>query len=62
VLALGAAIGVAAGVPFEPAFAPARLGEVQRTAIDPSRAAAELGWRPATSLAEGLRLTLATAG
>ena len=39
VLALGAAIGVAAGVPFEPAFAPARLGEVQRTAIDPSRAA-----------------------
>jgi UDP-glucose 4-epimerase len=43
---------------FEPEFAPARTGEVQRISIDASRAEAELGWRPATSLEDGLRLTL----
>jgi UDP-glucose 4-epimerase len=43
---------------FEPEFAPPRTGEVQRIAIDPARAGAELGWRPRTGLDEGLRLTL----
>jgi UDP-glucose 4-epimerase len=43
---------------FEPEFAPPRAGEVQRISIDPSRAAAELGWRAETPLEEGLRLTL----
>ncbi len=43
---------------FEPEFAPARAGEVQRIALDASRAERELGWRPATSLEDGLRLTL----
>jgi len=43
---------------FEPEFAPARSGEVQRISIDASRAARELGWRAETGLAEGLRLTL----
>jgi UDP-glucose 4-epimerase len=43
---------------FEPEFAPARTGEVQRIAIDPSRAERELGWRPQVGLADGLRLTL----
>jgi UDP-glucose 4-epimerase len=43
---------------FEPEFAPPREGEVQRIAIDPARAARELGWRPKTGLEEGLRLTL----
>lgn len=43
---------------FEPELAPARPGEVQRSAIDPGRAERELGWRARTSLAEGLRLTL----
>ncbi|HEY5815910.1 MAG TPA: NAD-dependent epimerase/dehydratase family protein [Solirubrobacterales bacterium] len=43
---------------FEPELAPARPGEVQRIALDASRAERELGWRAETSLAEGLRLTL----
>jgi len=43
---------------FEPEFAPARPGEVQRISIDPGRAERELGWRAATGLDEGLRLTL----
>jgi UDP-glucose 4-epimerase len=43
---------------FEPELAPPRAGEVQRVSIDASRAERELGWRPATSLDEGLRLTL----
>jgi UDP-glucose 4-epimerase len=45
---------------FEPEFAPPRAGEVQRIALDASRAERELGWRPATPLEEGLRLTLAS--
>jgi UDP-glucose 4-epimerase len=46
------------GAGFEPEFAPARTGEVQRIAIDPGRAERELGWRPRVGLADGLRLTL----
>ena len=45
-------------VEFEPEFAPARVGEVQRISVDPARAERELGWRPRTGLEEGLRLTL----
>jgi UDP-glucose 4-epimerase len=44
---------------FEPEFAPARAGEVQRVALDAGRAERELGWRATTSVADGLRLTLA---
>jgi len=43
---------------FEPRFAPPRTGEVNRIALDASRAERELGWRPRTGLDEGLRLTL----
>jgi UDP-glucose 4-epimerase len=43
---------------FEPRFAPPRAGEVQRIALDASRAEHELGWQPRTGLDEGLRLTL----
>jgi UDP-glucose 4-epimerase len=43
---------------FEPEFLPARTGEVQRIALDAGRAGRELGWRPQTSLDDGLRLTL----
>jgi UDP-glucose 4-epimerase len=43
---------------FEPELAPPRTGEVQRVAVDPSRAERELGWRAETKLEEGLRLTL----
>ena len=38
--------------------APARAGEVPRSALDPTRAAIHLGWRPFTSLEDGLALTL----
>lgn len=48
------------GEGFEPEFAPARAGEVQRISIDPGRAERELGWRPQVSLDEGLRITLAS--
>ena len=43
---------------FEPEFAPARAGEVQRISLDASRAERELGWRAETGLEDGLRLTL----
>jgi UDP-glucose 4-epimerase len=46
---------------FEPEFAPARAGEVQRIAIDPGLAASELGWSASTDLDAGLRLTLDSA-
>ncbi len=38
--------------------APARPGEVQRSCLDPSRAARELGWTTATELDAGLARTL----
>ena len=39
-------------------FAPGRVGEIERSCLDPSAAAAELGWRAAVPLANGLRRTL----
>ncbi len=39
-------------------YAPARLGELPRSALDPGRAAIHLGWKPWTGLDEGLRKTL----
>jgi UDP-glucose 4-epimerase len=62
VLELGELIGGVCERPFEPELAPARPGEVQRIAIDSGRAEAELGWRPATSLVDGLRATAASFG
>jgi UDP-glucose 4-epimerase len=55
---LGGIIAAAAGVAFEPRHGPRRLGEIQRVAIDPSRAASELGWRARTTLEEGLAATV----
>jgi UDP-glucose 4-epimerase len=43
---------------FRPDFQPARLGELQRSCLDVSRARAEFGWEAGTSLREGLRVTL----
>ena len=57
VLELAAAIGAASGIDREAALAPARLGELQRSVLDVSLAARELGWRPELSLAEGLAET-----
>lgn len=44
---------------LEPVHAPARPGELQRIAVDPSKAARELGWKPQVDLDEGLRQTVA---
>jgi UDP-glucose 4-epimerase len=45
---------------IEPAaHAPARTGELERSALDPRRAATELGWTPATGIETGLARTLA---
>ena len=41
----------------EPAFAPARVGELGRSFLDPERAAAELGFRADVGLDEGLAAT-----
>jgi UDP-glucose 4-epimerase len=42
-----------AGVDQPAVQAPARVGELQRSSLDPSRAAIHLGWKPWTSLQEG---------
>jgi UDP-glucose 4-epimerase len=57
VLGLYDAVRAAAGIEREAAFAPARLGELQRSVLDVSLAARELGWRPEHSLADGLAAT-----
>jgi UDP-glucose 4-epimerase len=59
VMELYGAIRAAAGIDREPAFAPARLGELQRSVLDPSLARVELGWMPRHSLGEGLDKTWA---
>jgi UDP-glucose 4-epimerase len=43
---------------FEPEFAPARTGEVQRISVNPARAERELGWKAEMDLRDGLRVTL----
>ena len=61
VLDVVAAVREAAGVresDFEPEFAPARPGEVERSCLDVSRARAELGFTASTGLVEGMRATL----
>jgi UDP-glucose 4-epimerase len=57
VLALHEACARAAGIPSEPALEDARLGDLRRSALDVSRAAAELGFRAQTSLADGIART-----
>ncbi|MEA2224026.1 MAG: UDP-glucose 4-epimerase [Solirubrobacteraceae bacterium] len=41
----------------EPQFAPARLGEIDRSSLDATRARELLGWRASTPIGDGLRLT-----
>jgi len=57
VVGLFDAIRSACGIDREPAFAPARLGELQRSVLDTSLAERELGWRPERTLADGLAST-----
>ena len=47
----------ASGITIAPEYAPARLGELQRSVLDCSLAASELGWRPELALTDGLRAT-----
>jgi UDP-glucose 4-epimerase len=58
VLDLIQALGALGDRPFEPEFAPRRLGELERNSLDPSRALELLGWRAEIGLEEGLRRTL----
>ena len=46
----------------EPDFAPARLGELDRSCLDAARARDQLGWQARTPIAEGLRLTYEALG
>ncbi len=46
------------GTHIEPAHAPARTGDVRNSQADITRARRDLGYEPAVSFAEGLRLTL----
>jgi UDP-glucose 4-epimerase len=57
VVGLFDAIRIACGIDREPGFAPARLGELQRSVLDTSLAERELGWRPERTLADGLAAT-----
>jgi UDP-glucose 4-epimerase len=43
---------------FEADLAPARIGEIERSCLDVTRAREELGWTARTSLADGMRATL----
>jgi UDP-glucose 4-epimerase len=61
VLEVIAALRAAAALPegaFEPEFAPARPGEVQRSWLDVTRARAELGFSADTDLVSGMKPTL----
>jgi UDP-glucose 4-epimerase len=49
---------LADGGSFEPELAPPRLGELERSRIDVSRAERELGWSAQVGLEEGMRRTL----
>lgn len=59
VLGLHRAIVAATRIDRDPEHVDARLGELQRSVLDPSAAEQALGWRPATPLDEGLRTTWA---
>jgi UDP-glucose 4-epimerase len=54
--ALAQAMMGATGIDVPMTHAPARAGELQRSAVDPRKAAA-IGWTPQVSLADGLRQT-----
>lgn len=60
VLELAERIGLAAGrEDFEPRFEAHRPGEVERTYLDPTRSAEQLGWRAGRDLGTGIAQTLA---
>jgi UDP-glucose 4-epimerase len=61
VLELYAALREVTGFGPEPTFAPPRLGEIHRIALDCAEAGRRLGWRPAIDLTAGLARTWAWA-
>lgn len=56
---LYAQLCAAAGVDAAPRTGPAKLGEQSRSALDPGRAKAWLGWSPTVDLRDGLARTVA---
>jgi len=58
VLELYDRLTAAAGVDRAPVMAQARVGEVQRVSVDPTKARVELGWEPTVDFDTGLRATL----
>jgi UDP-glucose 4-epimerase len=58
-LELNRAVAEAVGGAAEPSFAPARPGDLAAMVVDASLAAAVLGWRPRTPLADGVARTVA---
>jgi len=54
---LYAALASAAGTTLRPEYAAARGGEQRRSVISPARAGKVLGWRPETSIRDGLATT-----
>jgi UDP-glucose 4-epimerase len=58
ILELAATIASVLGVRPDISFAPERQGDIRVSCGDPSRAEAELGFVPGTSLAQGLMTTL----
>jgi UDP-glucose 4-epimerase len=59
VVDLLAACQAVAGTAVTPEHRPSRLGELDRSCLDCSLAAAELGWRPSVNMSDGLAATLA---
>ena len=55
------ALAAATGYTHEAIEAPARAGEIRHSSVDARRAGQELGWKPWTTLEEGLAATLAWA-
>ncbi len=47
---------------WNPTYAPQRPGDISRISLSPTKAAEELGWRPAVDLEEGIRRTVAESG
>ena len=58
VLELIEAVAAAGGKPFEPEFAEARLGEVERSCLAAGKARDVLGWVPQVDVREGIARTL----
>jgi UDP-glucose 4-epimerase len=57
--ALYRALAAATGQSADPIHAPPRAGELEHSAVDIRKAASDLGWKPWTTLEEGLAQTLA---